>query len=164
MAAPERARGGRPGWSGFPWLLVAAAAATACSWFGERDLQRSDCKTKSLRSVDFCRGHDSSWQECRYCFRAIGKADPAWCRELATKALVPADPCTFADAATWSPIACDVVGFQEDARCYTCTQPGPEMSRIYVQAYDRDCLRGAEQVTCNLPVGHVANELGAYTL
>lgn len=147
-------------------LVSSCPALGACDPFPSRELTLADCKTRNLHSVESCRGHDDSFQECRYYFRAIGSGDGSWCGSLAQSAQPEGATtrCDLSKAASWSRVNCASVGFAGDVDCYRCAQSAPEASRVYVQAYTRNCLRGAEQVTCNVPMDKARTELGVTTL
>ena len=129
---------------------------------GVSTLSGTDCKPRKLTKMQTCTGEDHSFQECGFFFRASGVPDRSWCEALAAQAQgsSPSPACDWNNPAAWRPVACATYNVHGAARCFSCADAQPEAGKTYVYAYDANCSRGIEQVTCNVDPIQAGVKLG----
>jgi len=140
------------------WLLLSGCD----SLFGPKALGKAECRPRKLTHVDACQGEDTTFQECHFYFRASGVPDRAWCEALAASAMTSAGGppvCDFSKPAAWAKVSCTGYQVAKDWNCYECKADELESSRAYLYAYDPQCSRGSELVTCNYALQKAAARL-----
>jgi hypothetical protein len=162
-------------------LSVALAGAGCCKPLFGAKLSGDECRPRALSKMDSCEGEDESWQECRFYFRATGVPETQWCESLAKTArkdplwdqsnaardCVNDEECAWNacdDVSSWRRVRCVPYGLVGGWTCYECNDGYAETFKTYVYAYNDDCTRGAEQVTCNFDPLNAAQNLGKLRL
>lgn len=113
----------------------------------------------ALLETESCEGEDTSFQECRYQFRAVGKPKPDVCRKfLAREGRSAGEMPSFAGACpetspmSWRPVDCADFGIGPGFTCFRCDDPELERARHLLVAYDAGCQRGVVLKSCNQPL------------
>ena len=109
------------------------------------------CKPQKMINQEECVGENKSFTECRFFFRAFGVPETQWCTQLKEQASsnIPIPACDFDHPQKWAKVSCSEYQFDEALDCYACNISQLESNRSYVYAYNADCSKGIEQVTCN---------------
>ena len=127
----------------------------ACLGGGDRPVVKEKlpiaCKPKKMSKQGECVGEDNSFTECRFFFRVFGVPESQWCMQLKEQAAsdIPVPACDFDNPQKWAKVSCSAYQFNEALDCYACNISQLESNRSYVYAYNSDCSKGIEQVTCN---------------
>ena len=119
----------------------------------ESDPTRGLCYPKHIDPMTKCQGSNTSFQECRYYFRATGMPDQSWCRGIQqnSRQYTELPECDFSTPNSWGKVSCTPYGLDSALLCFGCSVNRPEAAQTYIYAYDEACSTGIEQVTCNIP-------------
>jgi hypothetical protein len=139
------------------WFVLSVRVHGLQEGKGEID-QASDCRT-SLTKTTACHGEDTSFQECRYHFRADGIPDAQVCAAFLASprggsvAEAGASPCAETSPAGWGGVSCEDYGLDPKMVCFRCTdKSSPETVRHLLQGFDRSCEHGIVLKSCNEPL------------
>lgn len=140
------------------WVL---ASLGKLDLFGEsRPLSAPEQCRSALRKTHRCEGEDTSFQECRYHFRAEGEPDPGVCQSFlsgerrgsAEKSVLAREACPETSPAPWRRVDCAPFAIGAEFTCFRCDEPELERARQLLVAYDANCRRGIVLKSCNQPL------------